>query len=638
MYRKRLLGAAILALSATYACAEPIFITPNVSGVVSEGSNRSFDMSPDGRFVLFTADADDMALGDSNGVVDLVLMDRATNTSEVISVGFTPPQQGGVNYYTGAVSADGRYVAFTTARDRPSGGQVELAYVRDRVTQQTRLVSTNDAGEPLEESAMNVAISDDGRYVAFTSTAPSILEGQDPPRHFLVDLQTGQRRIVSRNRGGSAPSLVGTPGFFSMSGDGRWIVFSAWSLLPSVPPDTPGIYLYDSDDDSIAIVSRTADGELGQGDMEFPKISRDGRYIAFYTSAANLTGRPQHEWNFLRKDRVSGALAPIDIDDQGRQFDMRVTGVSAFTYMSATGRFIAFQSPKLLMPGLTEPLLEDPTYVRDMESNRSVVANMNLLGGRERAVGPLSGDGRFMLMSAGGPMYPPNLSVPDDKKFRVIVGDAFLQDLSPIDVRAHAAQVAGAWEVVLTVDNLSTLQATLMHVRVTSTPPSLELGVAIPDAVADDCTSRFFPVDCYIQLLPGGQQTKIKFFIISNAALASANLQFTLDTNEPDSNIANNTVNVTLVNPTPPPPPPQPPPPPAPSSGGGGGGGAFGWLEIASLAAALLLLRAWSKRVAQCRAVNRQREGRGDGRQNEEEVIRRSAAHHRSRVLRECDS
>jgi Tol biopolymer transport system component len=597
MYRKRSFGASVLALSAAYACAEPIFSTPSLSGVVSEGSNRSFDMSPDGRFVLFTADGDDMAPGDSNGVVDLVLMDRSTNTSEVISVGFTPPQQGGVNYYTGAVSADGRYVAFTTSRDRPSGGQVELAYVRDRVTQQTRLVSTNDAGDPLEESAMNVAISDDGRYVAFTSTAPSILEGQDPPRHFLVDLQTGERRIVSRNRGGTATAIVGTPGYLSMSGDGRWVVFSALSLLPSLPPDTPGIYLYDRDDDSIVLMNRTAAGDLAQGEMESPKISRDGRYIAFPTNATALTGRPQNEVHFVRKDRASGAVAPIDIDDQGQPYPGNVLATSApFHYLSPTGRFFAFQSPRVLIPGLIDPLGEDPTYVRDMESNRIVVANMNRLGGRERAIGPLSSDG-FMLMTAGGPMYPSNLSVPDGKKFRIIVGDAFLQDISPIDVRAQASQVAGKWEVTLTLDNLSTLQATLMLVRLTSTP-ALELGNAIPDAVPDLCRNRFVPIDCYIRLIPGGQQTQVKYFFISNPNIASANLQFTVATNEPDSNTANNTVNVTLVNPTPPPPPPPPPAPPT-SGGGGGGGGTLGWLEIAALAAALSLLRACLKRRPQ---------------------------------------
>jgi Tol biopolymer transport system component len=583
MYRKRILGAAVLALSAAYVCAEPIFSTPNLSGGVSERSNFSLDMSPDGRFVLFWADGDDMAAGDSNGIIDLLLMDRSTNTSEVISVGFTPPQIGTLNY-AGRVSADGRYVAFTATVDKPGGGGVDQAYVRDRVTQQTRLVSTNDAGDPIEESAMNVAISDDGRYVAFTSTAPSILDGQEPPRHFLVDLSTGERRIVSRNRGGTAPSVVGTSGFFSMSGDGRFIVFSALSLLPSLPPDTPGIYLYDRDDDSIALVNRNAAGELAQGEMASPKISRDGRYIAFPTNATSLTGRPQNEFHFVRKDRVSGAVAPIDIDDQGQPFPGSVPATSApFHYLSATGRFFAFQSPRLLIPGLIDPLLEDPTFVRDMQSNRIVVANMNRLGGRERAIGPLSGDGRFMLMTAAGPMYPPNLSVPDGKKFRGMIGDAFLQDMSPIDVRAQAAQEAGKWEITLTLDNLSPLQATLMRVRVSSTP-ALEVGSGIPEGVADSCRSGFTSY-CYVRLVPAGQQTKIKYFFLSNSTIASANVQFTVATNEPDSNTANNTVNVTLLNPTP------PPPPPAPPSSGGGGGGALGWLELAALAAALGKLR-----------------------------------------------
>ena len=597
MFAIRMLGATVLALSVSSAGAEPVFISPNSSGAISAATNRALDMTPDGRFVLFTAEGDDMLAGDSNGKPDLLLLDRTAGTTELISVGATPAGTGDTLYTTGSVSADGRYVIFTALRVNlvagVDAGNLAAVYVRDRVAQQTRIVSVNDAGEPLDEVInLPASISDDGRYVAFSSTDASILEGEEPPQHFLVDLTTSERRIVSRNRGGSHPSIVGVPGPLHMSGDGRWLVFGSLSLLSSLPPDTPAVYLYDRDDDSIVIVSRTATGELNDGDAEWPDISRDGRYITFFSSAANLTGRPAGEHHFLRKDRVSGALAPIDIDAQGQQSAMDVTGPTLFTHMSADGRFIAFESPKLLMPGLTVPLIGKPMYVRDMENTHTVAANMNLEGDREgsselAAIGPLTSDGRFMLMTGGGKLYPSSLTVPDDKKFHGIAGDAFLQDLSPLDVRAEFSPGSISTEAILTVENLSSLQATLLHIRLTSSA-LMTLEVAIPANAADECRGVFdaLPIDCYIKLLPGTQQTTIQLRFNFNGR-ANADVQATVNTNEPDSNAANNTANVRLTALTPP-----------PASGGGGGGGALGWLELAGLGGGLRLLQKLRERRA----------------------------------------
>lgn len=573
----------IAMLVAARSSAEPVFSSPNVDANVSPGGNVALDMTPDGRFILFSADADDMVADDTNQLRDLIIRDRIANTTELISVGASlgnvPPSE--INYL-GAMSADGRFVVFVSRAAglvpgvNPAFDQI---FVRDRVLKQTQLVSKDDSGMPLEADSIGPAISDDGRYVAFSSSATSISGGQDPPRIYLVDLVTGERRVVSRNRGGSAPSTTGTPGYLSMSGDGRWVTFAALALLPGLPPEVTQIYRYDRNDDSIEVISRTPTGELGDGYSDRPHISRDGHFVAFFSSAPNLTGRPANEWHFLRQDRSSGALAPIDINEQGVQMPMDYGGVPIFAYVSSTGRFISYSVPKRLIPGVppSEPF---GTYVRDMQGIRSVIANVDRQGGRRPGVGPVTDDGRFMVTTGGGAMYPPGMNVPAPKMTNTI-GDVFLQDISSLDLAVTLTQVGetAPWIVDLNLDNRSALQATLMEVRLTSSAP-LVLGYTDPENACGG-KNLAFPIVCYIPVAPAGRLTTIRLFI-SPGSITSADLNVVVDVNEPDNNLTNNSAHVTVRT-------VAPPPPPA-GGAGHGGGGAIRWQDLAVLAAAWLMI------------------------------------------------
>ena len=140
-----------------------------------------------------------MAAGDANGYPDLIIRDRIANATELISVGATfgiwEPAD---IQYAGKMSADGRFVVFTSLAGglipgmaAPMANNLVQVYVRDRLLAQTRLVSVDGAGEPINGTAIGPAFSDDGRYVAFLSDAPNIAGGENPPRTYDVDLMTG---------------------------------------------------------------------------------------------------------------------------------------------------------------------------------------------------------------------------------------------------------------------------------------------------------------------------------------------------------------------------------------------------------------------------------------------------------------
>jgi Tol biopolymer transport system component len=577
IFRSLGLGAVLLA-TAVGSSAEPVFSSPNIDGGVSPAANFGFDLTPDGRYLLFRAAGDDMIAGDTNQIPDLIIRDRTTNTNELIapgaSLGAIPPNSGD---YVSAVSADGRYIVFESSYNIIPGisSDVDQIYVRDRMLQQTFLVSTNDAGEPLEGTSFLPVISDDGRYVAFSSNATSIANGEDPPRTYLLDRQTGERRIVTRNRGGDTMGTIGNAAQVSMSGDGRFLAFADSPLLPEAQ-QLIHVYLYDRDDDSLRIVSRTPGGDLGNGSSGGAFISRDGRYIAFTSGASNLTGQPADDWQVLRVDRISGAIDKVDVDRLGNQ---ESNGLSPpedpphVAQISATGRFIWFFADKRLTTGIP-PFERHGAFMRDMDEQHTTVVNVDRDGHRAVVgVGPMSEDGRFIMMNSAA-LYPAGLSLPNEKlssNAGPFLGDVFLQDLSPVDLEISLAPSTERGLVNATIENHSATQAAFVGLRIASTP-----AVRLDDSNPAVCATQLTPSECWNIVVPAGQTTTIGLVFEVTNVRSAIDVDITIEPNEPDPDMTNNSARISFDA------LPAPPPPPS-NSGGGGGGGAVGWLGVALL-------------------------------------------------------
>ncbi len=132
-------------------------------------------ISPNGRFVVYVSGDPDIVSGDNNGVSDVFVWDRTTDAAERVSVDSTG---------TGAdapcsrpwMSEDGRFVVFLSAASnldpalRTRSG-IRQVFLRDRDTGRTQLVSVNDSGTPADADCFAPFISNDGRYITFSSKA-----------------------------------------------------------------------------------------------------------------------------------------------------------------------------------------------------------------------------------------------------------------------------------------------------------------------------------------------------------------------------------------------------------------------------------------------------------------------------------
>jgi Tol biopolymer transport system component len=136
-------------------------------------------------------------------------------------------------------------------------------------------------------------ISDDGRFVAFSSSASNMVpnDTNNAADVFLRDNVLRTTTLVSVNLGGTAPANAASwsP---TISGDGRFVAFisTATDISTDKSDTIQDIFVRDMQLGTTTLISR-ATGPLGvkaNGPNYGPRISKNGRYVVFYSRATNL--------------------------------------------------------------------------------------------------------------------------------------------------------------------------------------------------------------------------------------------------------------------------------------------------------------------------------------------------------------
>jgi uncharacterized repeat protein (TIGR01451 family) len=367
----------------TSALAHPPGVTEWVS-VSSDGTggNNQSDMpaiSGDGRFVAFASLADNLVPDDTNGFADTFVHDRLTNDTERVSVSNRGREGNGHSGLAGvaaypAISADGRFVAFASEADNlVSGDRNGLAdiFVRDRQLGTTERVSVSSIGEEANGTSQGPALSADGRFVAFHSDAQNLVPGFDPllftDEVYVHDRESGTTEIVSINNAGEAANSLSFRA--DISGDGRFVVYSSFAenLVPGLQNGFHHVYLRDRATGTTERISEDAAGDPGDGTSILPKVSLDGRFVAFQTNSGNLIGDGNHESHILVKDRATGAFERVSATSTGEPADL----LSEHPDITPDGRFVTFFSLATnLVPGDTNNRRD--IFVRDRQTGTVV--------------------------------------------------------------------------------------------------------------------------------------------------------------------------------------------------------------------------------------------------------------------------
>lgn len=252
-------------------------------------SSRFPVMGGDGFQVAYESDAENLVEDDANSLTDVFLWDNGTT---LLSRGLNGAPTNGSSHAP-AVSAYANQIVFESVATNLVEGDTNMQrdiFLVDRETVTLERVSVSSDEEQANNPSTEAAISDDGRFVAFTSAATNLVPNDvnNRPDIFLRDRLLGTTIRITPN--GVSPNGHSMTPVVASSGDAALVVFAS-EATNFVPNDTNGridIYAYHTATGEMRRVSETMEGEIGNNNSVRPAVSVDFTTILFTSDADNL--------------------------------------------------------------------------------------------------------------------------------------------------------------------------------------------------------------------------------------------------------------------------------------------------------------------------------------------------------------
>jgi Tol biopolymer transport system component len=369
------------------------------------GDSLSPAINSDGGYVAFVSWAPNLVTGDTEACEleqtppeppipyncpDIFVRNRQAGTTERVSLSSAEDEANGESW-SPALSADGRYVAFYSGATNLVSGDtnnVEDVFVRDRQAGTTVRISLASGGTQANGASDGwLALSDSGRFVAFTSDATNLVAGDTNGAAdvFLRDRDTDgdgtfdETGAVSTTRvsvDSSGTQSNGESYYAAISGDGHYVAFGS-AATNLVGDDTNGssdIFLHDRQASTTTRVSLDSAGVQGNAGSFEPAVSADGDYVGFYSGATNLVdGDTNAVGDIFLRIRSVGATTRVSVDSFGAQGN----GASTVPVISGDGRYVAFESVATnLVPGEINGYPD--VFVRDRQTSTTELVSVGL--------------------------------------------------------------------------------------------------------------------------------------------------------------------------------------------------------------------------------------------------------------------
>jgi Tol biopolymer transport system component len=290
-----------------------------------------------------------------------------------------------------AMSGDGRYVAFSSAANSIVPGDTDGAmdifrYDIDGTT--TELVSP-DPTSGFTPEGVPIAISSDGSTVAFQETNGS---GSQVVVRDVVGAQSFRPTdAVAAGPGGRKDSFDPR-----LSGDGLYVSFTLFSANGgcTTGPGCGEVWRADTTNGNLVRASATPGGTEGAGVDQDSDISDDGRFVSFVSDGTDLVTGTVPALGVYRRDLAAGAttlVGPFNRGPGGNTFfgDPRI---------SADGKRVAFMADAPTGAGTNAQV-----FVRDLGESTASQIGLSDTGGAPN--GPtfdpiLSADGRTVIYAS----------------------------------------------------------------------------------------------------------------------------------------------------------------------------------------------------------------------------------------------
>jgi hypothetical protein len=418
------------------------------TGIARNGSTHP-TISTDNRYVSFQSDATNLVAGDTNAFMDIFVRDRQTRKIIRVSVA-SDGTQADAGSRQSWLSGDGRFVAFNSSGTKLVADDTNAAsdiFIHNLKTKTTSRVSVASDGTQGDKGSSKPSLSADGRIVSFISTATNLVTGDtnNVEDIFVRDIKTNTTTRVSVSSDGKQSN--GTSFKQALSADGRFVAFqsSASNLVKGDTNERDDIFVHDRETKETTRVSVATDGTQANNGGWHPAISADGRFVAYWSASSNLVAG---DTNFFEDvfvyDRETKETTRVSVASDGTEGNAE----SATPSISADGRYVGFKSWASTLSAIDDNGVDD-VFVHDRLTKTTTLVSVALDGTSGTGTGGKQGNGintngsRDAIISADG-RYMAFKSlvsdlVPNDKNGGGVVSgiiqpgvDVFFRDLSLI--------------------------------------------------------------------------------------------------------------------------------------------------------------------------------------------------------------
>lgn len=387
-------------------------VSVDSAGMESDGPSSFASISADGQSVLFESNATNLVgTADTNGVTDVFVHDRDTDTTERVSIS-TMDAEGNAFSSAGSTRAnlsdDGQLAVFETQADNLVAGDENLErdiLLRDRNADTTTRITLGPGDVEANGASENASISANGGFVAFRSFADNLVADDTNLRGdiFVHDLVTGENEIASLSSGGRQ-TINESSNLPTLSADGQFVAFEtdAANLINNDNNMATDVFVRDRNAEITLRASEAVAGTQGDGDSaDDAAVSSDGRFVAFRSGATNLVnGDTNQRDDIFVFDRDTGAIERVSVNSAGEE----ANAISAQSSISDDGRFVAFVSlaSNLGMNDDTNGTADIFVHDRDLDTTERVSIDSSGAGGNGFSQLPsVSSNGQFVAFESG---------------------------------------------------------------------------------------------------------------------------------------------------------------------------------------------------------------------------------------------
>ncbi|MFD0961134.1 S-layer homology domain-containing protein [Paenibacillus chungangensis] len=310
-----------------------------IGGVEADAESEAPSISDDGNLVAFHSYATNLDDHEWTNANQIYLHHRNTGTTELISRS-VEDKRGNFNSDSPVISGDGSTIVFRSRATNlvehypdPTDKGIYSIYVYDRMNDEMIWITQAHDGQVPDASSYNPAVSEDGRFVVFSSQANNLVEGgtnggtesYDRASHIYVWERGQGIRMVSQQPDGTFLGDGNSEPF--ISADGNKVIF--YSRASTVGQEQlglseNGLVVWDRDHDSLESAVYKANGSpLSEGLIsQFHHLSGDGRYVSFHSllgqqiTPQDVAGS-SNDWALYLRDLQTGKVWLVNLNQDG---------------------------------------------------------------------------------------------------------------------------------------------------------------------------------------------------------------------------------------------------------------------------------------------------------------------------------